>query len=147
MDPLSIAVSAATLAQALIKVSNYLDSFIRAAKKVNQTVISLRVEVQSLQAVVLLIEQAVKNPVLQRAANIDSSLDVWPSVQANIESSQTTSVALGLLLDQYNGKRGFWNSATSQWRMNSMREDIANHRLHVAAHMACLQVSLQMINM
>jgi len=151
MDPLSISTAVGAACTAAYTTSNALYSFVTSAKKVDESLESLHLEIQglnrALDAIAVILNKIgdlqSDDPTLQ-------SSGIWSSIDLTIKDCRRTFDAFNKLLPSRSGpssKSSFFRKGIKQMKLNLSKEEITNLRSHIGTHTTSLQLALQMINL
>lgn len=152
MDPLTIAITAATIVQHCIRVSSYLYAFINSGNNIDTTVTVLRNEVESLSQILTSIANSCRRPEIAQAAqnkqeeahwrNLKQALDdcnaAIESLEERLEGLQSNKSKAGLRFVKFISKKIKWET-TSQ--------DLFRIRQQISACREAMGLSLQWITL
>src|SRR5271170_8066638 len=152
MDPLTIAVTAATVAQHCIRVSSYLYSFINSGNNIDATVTVLRNEVDSLRQILAAIADSCRQPEIAQASQNEQETVHWRNLKQALDDCES---ALGLLEGRLEGiqsikaKAGlrFVKFISKKVKWESTSQDLFRIRQQISSCREAMGLSLQWITL
>lgn len=151
MDPVSIATAAATAATALYTVSNILSTFVSDAKSVDDTLRTIRKDVDSLLGILKTIKSVLTAPSNQTAFEAEEVYgNLWEAIHASVKDCCDTAASIQDILATIKSGtslQAFVAKSIRQVRFLKKKSDIDKMQLRVTSHKTNLQLSLQTMNM
>ena len=151
MDPISIATAAGAAGKTLYSISTTLYTFISSAKKVDESLEALHIEVKAMAGALDSVQSVLKQPLILRTkAEIPGVDHVWTSTASAIGDTQKTARILQELvkgLGTLDASPNVFRTAQMQLRVNFHSKDINEIRSLCQSHFNSLNVSLHLVTM
>jgi len=152
MDPISIAATAATIAQQCIRVSSFLYSFIRCGTNIDETVTVLSTEVESLQRNLTAIAESCRLPSVRSAAQNSEEQAHWDTLEQSLNDCKDTLETLERSLASVQSTRArkggkFVNFISKRITWDSTSQELFRIRQKVTAYRETIGLSLQWISL
>lgn len=152
MDPLTIAVTAATIVQHCIRVSSYLYSFINSGNNIDATVTVLRNEVDSLSQILAAIASSCRQPEIAQATHDDQEEAHWRNLKQALDDCETAIRSLeerlqGLQSNKSKAGLRFVKFISKKVKWESTSQDLFRIRQQISACREAMGLSLQWITL
>jgi len=150
MDPLSIAVSSASLLASCAKVSGVIYTAINKIQNVDGTIQTLAIEISSLSQVLASLTTTLKDPLLTRSvfsSQTKHEIQHWENVKQCMDDCKDTLSNLERLVESCgnSGKTGWFASSKKFVRLSMNSEAISQSQMKITSYTRTLQLSLQLI--
>ena len=151
MDPLSIAVSSASLMTACTKLSGFIYTTITKVQNVDGTLQTLAIEINSLSQVLASLTTSLKDPLLARSvfsSQTKHEIQHWKNVKRCMDDCKDTLSTLEKMVKncEKSGKTGgLFGSSKKFVSLSLNSEAISRSQVKIKSYTRTLQLSLQLI--
>lgn len=144
MDALSISVAAATVAVSCGKVTCSLKNFVDDVKNIHVKVESFRIEVSSLEKILISIGTSLKAYPTNTA---DPNAPLWSSIKRSLDDCEATVQRLESELNKIKQRsQNIWHKSCATVRLNMYADNIKTLRSQIHTHIGALQMSFSCIS-
>jgi hypothetical protein len=152
MDPITIAVAAAGIAQHCIRISSMLYSFIRSGNNIDTTVTVLNNEVESLRRILEAISDSCRLPAITEVSLNEDQRAHWSNLRETMVDCETTLETLETRILSVRSNRAtlghrFGKYISKRIKWESISQELFLLRQQVSAYRETMGLSLQWITL